>query len=356
MPLEIVRQDITKMAVDAIVNTANPRPVVGGGVDRAIHQAAGPKLFKARREIGALAIGQAVHTEAYELPAHFVIHTVGPVWQDGHHHEAEQLAACYRNALTLARKLKAESIAFPLIATGTYGFPKDQALAIALREISAFLLEHDMMVYLVLFDHASFHLSKQLFHAIQSYVDDHYIEQALSEEYDVSDDRGQLARQYRNRCQEDVCYGSCADGPCEAGAPPRMAAPSIDQSRADLSAKLSELAAIEPTWSEALLTRMDATGEKDAAIYKRANVDRKLFSKIRSRKDYQPSKRTALAFAIALRLTLDETRTFLRHAGYALTQSSKQDIIVAFCIEHGIYDINEVNMALFDFGQPLLGK
>lgn len=347
MPFEIVRNDITNMQVDAIVNTANPKPAVGWGVDAGIHKKAGPELLKARRKIGSIAFGDVAATPAYGLDARFVFHVVGPVWRDGKHGEEELLGSCYRKALRLAKSCGCESIAFPLISTGNYGFPKPLALQVAIREISSFLLEHDLQVYLVVFSRDAFRLSEKLFDSVASYIDDNYILEKTFDEYGVSDkcdvreielrqfSRALEAREYAARCSVCLEYDAA---PCASAAP-------------DLNALLSD---IDAGFSETLLKLIDRTGKKDSEIYRRANVDRKLFSKIRNNPDYKPSKATALSFAIALELDLDETQDFIARAGYALSHSSKADIIVEYFIINRNYNIHELNAVLFNNDQPLL--
>ena len=334
MPLEIVRNDITKMQVDAIVNTANPKPIVGGGVDRAIHKAAGAELLAARKKIGAIATGKAEVTPAYGLHAKFVIHTVGPVWQDGGHGERELLADCYANSLKLAAENGCSSIAFPLISAGVFCCPSEIAIAVATQAIRDFLADHDMDVYLVVFDHKAFKISSSLFEDVQSFIDERYIEKRLAEEY-----RGDMR-------ERRTFFEAPEEGFLDI---PQWMGKSKERSLEDL------LDEIDATFSEALLRLIDAKGKTDPEVYKRANVDRKLFSKIRNNPAYKPSKATALAFAVALELNLDETRDFIGRAGYALSHSSKSDIIVEYFIQHGEFDIITINETLFAFEQPLLG-
>lgn len=346
MPLIIIRNDITKMQVDAIVNTANPRPVVGGGVDRAIHRVAGPELLAARRKIGDIATGKAFITPGYRLLSKYVIHTVGPVWQDGGHGERELLAACYRNSLTLAEVNTCHSVAFPLISAGIFGCPADIAITTAVQAIRDFLQQHEceMDVYLVVFDKKSFQLSDSLFEDVKSYLDEHYVEERLEREY-RGDDRGRRLRKLMPSVQS--CDERLMEAPCVL--PSKI--PMAEQERS-----LDDwLEMMDDTFSESLLRLIDRKGKKDPEVYKKANVDRKLFSKIRNNPDYQPSKRTALAFAVALELNLDETRDFIGRAGYALSHSSKLDLIVEYFIVHQEYDIFTINETLFAFGQPLLG-
>ena len=339
MPLEIVRNDITKMAVDAIVNAANETLLGGGGVDGCIHRAAGPELLAECRTLGGCRTGDAKITKAYRLPCKHVIHTVGPIWRGGKYGEREKLISCYRTSLALAKEYGCETVAFPLISSGVYGYPKDQALRIAVDTIGEFLMEQDMTVYIVIFDRAAYQISGKLFSAIAQYIDDHYVDEH-------SDSRRELLRRQRQR-------ESSAGMACGKTAADRFAAP-MDMGVAgdSLDDCLLEL---DAGFSETLLKLIDRTGKKDSEIYKKANVDRKLFSKIRNNPDYKPSKATAIAFAIALELDLNETRDFIARAGYALSRSSKFDVIIEFFIRQKEYDIFKINEALFAFDQSLLG-
>ena len=329
MPLEIVRNDITKMAVDAIVNAAKESLLGGGGVDGCIHRAAGPELLQECRTLGGCRTGEAKLTGAYRLPCKYVIHTVGPVWNGGKYGEREQLASCYRTSLALAKEHGCETVAFPLISSGIFGYPKDQALRVAVDAISEFLAENDMTVYLVIFSRAAYAIGNKLFADIAAYIDDHYV--------DAHTD-SQRERLRRMSALESRTLSADA-----AAAP--MAAGGLDEALAHLDAG----------FSETLLKLIDRSGKKDSEIYKKANVDRKLFSKIRNNPDYKPSKATAIAFAIALELNLDETRDLVARAGYALSASSKFDVIIEYFIRQKKYDIFEINEALFAFDQSLLG-
>ena len=329
MPFEIIRNDITCMRCDAIVNTANPLPVIGGGTDAGVHAAAGPELLAAREQIGPIAVGTAAITPAFRLDARFVVHTVGPQWQGGAWGEERLLEQCYRSSLELAREHGCKSIAFPLISAGTYGFPRDKALSCALRAISAFLMEYEMQVWLVVFNREAFRLSEKLFHGIRSYIDEHFVEQKLIFEHRDRNGASRLLREAMPVC-------SCAP----AAAP------------MDLRDLVRE---VDAGFSETLLKHIDRSGKKDSEIYTRANVSRQHFSKIRNNPDYRPTKATALAFAIALELDLEQTGDLIGRAGYALTGSSKFDVIIRYFIEQGIYDLFEINAALFEFDQNLLG-
>ena len=328
MPLIIVRNDITKMKVDAIVNAANETLLGGGGVDGCIHRAAGPELLAECRTLGGCRTGEAKITGAYRLPCRYIIHTVGPVWNGGKYGEREQLASCYRTSLALAKERGCETVAFPLISSGVFGYPKDQALRVAVDTISEFLAENDMTVYIVIFDRAAYQIGNKLFADIAAYIDDHYV--------DVHTD-SRRERMRRMGVVESRMLTAYEDAP--------MATSGLDEA----------LAHLDTGFSETLLKLIDRSGKKDAEVYKKANVDRKLFSKIRNNPDYKPSKPTAVAFAIALELSLPETRDLIARAGYALSASSKFDVIIEYFIRQKKYDIFEINEALFAFDQSLLG-
>ena len=335
MPLEIVRNDITKMKVDAIVNAANETLLGGGGVDGCIHRAAGPELLAECRTLGGCKTGDAKITKAYRLPCRYVIHTVGPVWNGGSRGERDQLVSCYRTSLALAKEHHCETVAFPLISSGIFGYPKDQALRVAVDTIGEFLLHNDMTVYLVIFDRKAYQISGKLFADIAEYIDDHYV-----------DAHTDTRREYLRRMS---VFESHSEAVCESAMPTPLMAPKAADGLDDL------LAHLDAGFSEPLLTLIDRSGKKDAEVYKKANVDRKLFSKIRNNPDYKPSKSTAIAFAIALELDLDETRDLIARAGYALSASSKFDVIIEYFIGQKKYDIFEINEALFAFDQSLLG-
>ena len=318
MPIQIVRNDITKISCDAIVNAANNSLLGGGGVDGAIHLAAGRGLLEECRKLGGCKTGEAKITGAYNLPCKYVIHTVGPVWHGGGYGEEQLLISCYRNSLQLAKDHKCETVAFPLISAGVYGYPKDEALRIAVSEISRFLLENDMTVTIVVYDKQSFQISKKLISDIREYIDERYIDEHFVERSNILWSEG--------RFQEE----------------------SADNLRDIVSG-------VDESFSEMLLRKIDEKGMTDAQCYKKANIDRKLFSKIRSNPGYKPSKPTAIAFAVALELPLEETEDLLLKAGYALSPSSKFDVIIEYFIRHQRFDIFEINEALFEFDQPLLG-
>ena len=343
MPFEIIRHDITKMRVDAIVNTANPRPVIGLGTDSMIHEQAGPELLMARQKIGAIAVGDAAITPAFRLPAKYVIHTVGPVWEGGNHGEEALLRSCYDKSLKLALAQGCASVAFPLISTGNYGFPKDKALQIAISAFSAFLLEQEMQIYLVVFDRTSFQLSEKLFQSVASYIDQHYVDAREKAVFGTAREMSRL----QSHCRRDM--DAVERLPCAPMAASKAAPKPKTVTLEDM------LRQADAGFTETLLKLIDQRGKKDSEVYKKANISKQHFSKIRNNPHYQPTKATAIAFAIALELNLQQTQDLIGRAGYTLTNSSKFDLIIRYFIESGNYNIVEINMALYEFDQALLG-
>ena len=330
MPFILIRNDITTMPTDAIVNAANSRLAPGGGVCGAIFSASDyHKLDLACRKIGHCPVGQAVITPSFGLPAKYIIHAVGPIWQGGQQNEAKLLRGCYTSSLNLAKQHGCTSIAFPLISSGIYGYPKEEALRIAVEAIRAFLEDNEMTVYLVLFDRRAVVLPQAQRAGVQAYIDDHYVERFEQEP----------ARRNETAVMDEQLSEQAV----------------MMSMRALPTRSLEDLVShLDDSFSAMLLRLIDERGETDAAVYKRANIDRKLFSKIR-KDSYKPSKQTAIALALALRLNLDETVDLLGRAGYALSRSSKFDVIILYCIENQLYDIYEVNEILFAFDQKLLG-
>ncbi|MDR3216683.1 MAG: macro domain-containing protein [Clostridiaceae bacterium] len=327
MPLTIVRQDITKMKVDAIVNAANTDLAQGGGVCGAIFSAAGAREVQtACDKLAPIKTGEAVITPGFALPAKYVIHAAGPVYRDGKHGEEQLLRDAYTNSLRLATDNKCESVAFPLISSGIYGYPKAEALAVATAAIRDFIADHDIGVSLVVFDKAAFTVSEKLLGEVESYIDEHYVE-----EHRIT------RRELLNVEREALAS---------------MFAPSIGGTPQGLDDIVENL---DEPFSATLLRLIDKSGKSDADIYKRANIDRRLFSKIRSNAHYAPSKPTVLAFAVALRLTLGQTEDLLERAGFALSHSRKFDVIVEYFIVSGKYDIFEINNVLFEYDQTILG-
>ena len=321
MPLQIVRNDITRMKVDAIVNTASPFPTIGSGVDEAIYHEAGiEKLWAVREKIGEIPVGNACITPGFDLPAKYIIHTAGKAW-DG---DETTLRSCYKESLRLAKEHKLHSIAFPLLASGNYEVPKDIALHIALDELSTFLETNEMHIYLVVYDITSFLLSKEIYDDIEEYISDNYINEK------------EIRYSPRRMCEETIvsaCYAMSASR-------------SLDDVINDL----------DKTFMETVFTFADRKGLSDVEVQKRANLDRKAFSKLKCGTTKNPSKQTALAIAIALELNLDETEDLLSRAGFALSPCSKQDVIVQYFIEREAYDIYEINIALFEHGEGMLGS
>ncbi|MCE5196043.1 MAG: macro domain-containing protein [Negativicutes bacterium] len=335
MPFSIVRQDITKMKVDAIVNAANTELRMGGGVCAAIFNTAGVSELQAVcNKRAPIQTGDAVITPGFKLPAKFIIQTAGPVYRGGKRGEEEQLRSCYLNSLKRAVENKCGSIAFPLISSGSYGYPKDKALRVAAGAIRDFLGEHDLQVYLVVFDKAAFAVSKELLGEVESYIDEHYVTEHQTQRRELLETELQVLK------QADLFR-------YEAPAPVRTR--TVQAGLDDLIGNLDE------SFSAALLRLIDAKGKTDVEVYKRANLDRKLFSKIRSGKGYMPGKRTAVALAVALELSLAQTEDLLERAGYALSHSQKFDVIVEYFIVNKKYDIFEINEVLFQYDQPLLG-
>ena len=374
MPLEIIRNDITKVKADAIVNTANPKVGYGPGVDSAIYEAAGADdLLKERAKIGDMAPGTAAITPAFNLDAKYIIHTVGPYWTNGHHGEPEAVTKCYKQSLALAKKSSCESVAFPLLSTGNNGFPKDLALSIAIKEISTFLLENEMMVYIVVYDKEVFELSTRIFNDIAEYIDDDDVRPKYPSELNLY----YLDADKRPRRRFGRWYGRPAQGMAGSSLIALEEKAPIDTVAFDTSVlsspykpdfyeeeRMSDseddsidilVRNKDLTFQEHLFRLIDKKGLEDVEVYKKANIDRKHFSKIKSNVNYNPSKKTALAFAIALGLNLDETKDLLLRAGIALSPSSTFDIIVEYCIEHRVTDINEINCILFKYDQPILG-
>lgn len=356
MPVQIVRNNITDMKVDAIVNAAGPSLLGGGGVDGAIHRAAGPGLLAECRALGGCETGQAKLTGAYRLPCKYVIHTVGPIWKGGRCGERALLESCYNASLRLAWENGCETVAFPLISSGAYGYPKADALQVAMETIGRFLLNHDMAVYLVIFDRETYRIGEKLFADIAVYIDQHYVDEHSDSAAEqarrhraalesMSTGAGEIEASAESKPKENRFLDIVGQFAAQAAMPMGAVPPCLDDA----------LTQLDEGFSKTLLRLIDKKGITDAQCYKKANIDRKLFSKIRSNPDYRPSKPTVLAFAVALELSLEETAELLKRAGFALSHSNKFDIIVEFFISKGSYDILMINEALFAFDQPLLG-
>ena len=340
MPLQIIRQDITKMQVDAIVNTTNEEMVGYSGVDLAIHTLAGKEIDEECAKVAPLGLGQAKITSGYNLPCKYVIHTSGPRWRGGLVGESIILKSCYIESLKLAVTHKCSTVAFPLISAGVYQYPKDQVLKFAIQTITEFLLDHELTVYLCVYDKDSYSFSQKLFTDIKAFINDEYVDEHDEDFYDDLE--------------------MCSTVLCEKAEPilkerKRMSAP-IMSSVADKSLE-EYLKAMDKSFAYKLFDLIDERGMTDVECYKKANVDKRTFSKIRANpKTYKPSKQTAVAFAISLRLNLDETQDLLASAGLTLSRSVTFDKIIRYFIQKGIYDIFEINEALFEFDQMLLGS
>lgn len=354
MPFNIIRDDITRLETDAIVNAANSKLLAGGGVCGAIFSAAGvDELQKECDKIGYCGIGEAVITKGYKLKAKYVIHTVGPIYGQDPTNEERQLYSCYESSLKLAKKKRVKSIAFPVISSGIYGYPKTEAIKIATRAIRDFLLENEMDVYLVVYDQKAFQISEKLFNDVQSYIDEKFIKpddrRRVPEDSAVRESYNVFAPQ---QAMQDACLEERMEAPKMY---PSATIGSADAKGLKKKKSLEDLMNMKvETFSEMLLRMVDEKGMTDVEVYKRANIDRKLFSKIR-KKDYTPKKVTVVALIIALKLNMKEARELLGRAGFAFTQSSKFDIIIEYFIEQGNYDIFEINETLFAFDQQLLG-
>ena len=379
MPFQIIRADITTLKVDAIVNAANSSLLGGGGVDGAIHRAAGPELLEECRTLGGCKTGDAKLTRGYRLPCRYVIHTVGPVWYGGGRGEEKLLRSAYDRSLALAAEHGCETVAFPLISAGAYGYPKAEALKIAVDCIRSFLDGHDMTVILTVFDKEAFLAGLHIDAGLASYIDDTYAaehtERNRRPECSMLPKMGACppaqplnsaaaVKGKRKTAKKDggllsKFAGSKAEAlsaPAVMGSIGGIEADDLAENLAEVPSELaSALQTPDESFAEMLFRKIDERGMTDAACYKKANIDRKLFSKIRSNAQYQPSKPTVLAFAIALELSYDETAELLSRAGFAFSHAHKFDIIVEYFIRRGNYDIFVINEALFAYDQSLLG-
>lgn len=341
MPLQIIRQDITKMRVDAIVNTTNEEMIGYSGVDLAIHTIAGEELDVECRELAPLGLGQAKLSGAYGLPCKYVIHTSGPVWRGGLLGESIILRSCYIEALKLSVKNNCRSVAFPLISSGVYGYPKDQVLKFAIQTISEFLFDHELTVYLCVFDKESYSFSQKLFSDIQEFINDEYVDEHDEDFYEAFD--GSI---------DEMPMAKCIQAPMCADA---MIPRKRETSSAAGKSLREYMKQMDRSFQEMLFDLIDESGMTDVECYKKANVDKRTFSKIKSNKDYKPSKQTVIAFAISLQLDMDTTQELLATAGFTLSRSKVFDNIIRYFIHNGNYDIFEINEALFEFDQTLLG-
>lgn len=344
MPLKIIRNDITTLAVDAIVNAANESLLGGGGVDGCIHRAAGPQLLEECRMLNGCKTGDAKITGAYRLPCKYVIHTPGPVWHGGSYGEEQLLKSCYRKSMQLAEENGCESVAFPLISSGIYGYPKAEALRVAVDTITGYLAqtESEMMVYIVVFDKKAYKISEKLFDDVAQFIDDNYVDE-MKELYPET-----RRRELFNRMPDDGVKESMA-------APQAAAADAYKMEMFSAGSLEDAVKNLDESFAEMLLRKIDESKMTDAECYKKANIDRKLFSKIKNVTGYKPSKPTVLAFAIALELPLEEAKDMLMKAGFALSRSNLFDVIIEYFITNGKYNVFEINEVLFAYDQNLLG-
>ena len=381
MPLKIVRNDITKMQTEAVVNTANEEPIYSSGCDSAIYMAAGEQeLLKYRQEhIGYRNEGDVFITPGFNLYAKYIIHAVSPLYIDGNQGEEELLRKCYRDSLLLADENKVKSIAFPLISTGGFHYPKEEAMRIAVDEINSFLLSHSMDVFLVVFDTKSTLLGVKIYPELEAYIDHNYVCERREEEYgdryygsvrkgdagydeyaDLQKDlekrrpvRPGIFKSLANkatRCDDikDNDYDNAEA--CVAAAPCDISLEmGFDESALD-----ERMQHISDTFSQYLMYLIQSKGMDNVEVYKRAIVDKKMFSKLKNNPDYHPQKITALCLCVGAKLNIDETRDLLARAGYALSPCDKTDIIFKFFIEKEIYDMIEIDIQLEEHGLPCI--
>lgn len=377
MPFKIVRNDITKMRCDAIVNTANTKPIIGSGCDYAVYKAAGKRRLSEYREknIGEVPEGDVFLTPGFRLPARYIIHAVSPLYIDGAHGEEEKLRVCYRKSLSLAWEQRCRSIAFPVISTGSFGYPKQEGIRIAADEIQAFLQNHEMLIYLVVFDAQSARYGKRFDKDLQAYIDENYVDAKHHEEYGIQtmalqreqDDEvcrpdetelDDALRQpdgtdlddesfspYEDDLYEDDLYEVDSDEDTEE----ENAFTQLHESK--LEERMKHLT---DSFSEYLLYLIEEKGMTNADVYKRALVDKKTFSKIKNHAEYHPQKMTAMCLCMGAKLNLDETRDLLARAGYALSPCDKTDIIFSYFIENQIYDMIELDIQLEEHGLSCL--
>lgn len=328
MPFKIIRNDITKMKCDAIVNTANAHPTVGSGCDLAIYKAAGfEQLLEYRKEnIGFVPEGDVFITPAFNLKAKYIIHAVSPHYVNGEQGEEGRLRSCYRKSLQLAYEHHVETIAFPLISTGGFGYPKEEGMRIAVDEINAFLMNHPMQIYLVVFDSTATRLGERICPGLDSYIDQNYVSKRSEEEYEEVFFEG-------TRCVETVNFDF------------------YEEHESRLQERMKHMS---DTFSEYLLYLIEDKGLTNAEVYKKAIVDKKVFSKIKNNPDYHPKKMTAMCLCVGARLNLDETKDLLARAGYALSPCDKTDVIFSYFIENKIYDMIELDIQLEEHGLKCL--
>ncbi len=371
MPFKIVRNDITKMETEAIVNTANEAPTVGSGCDYAIYKAAGftQLLAYRRKKIGRVPEGEVFITPGFSLPANYIIHAVSPHYEDGRHGEEALLRSCYRKSLLLAAEYGIRSVAIPLISTGGFGYPKEEGMRIAVDEIHAFLLHAKMQIYLVVFDDAATGMGRNLYPDLKAYIDRHYVEERSGEEYTNFYNRPRASYSAPEHTAdvlgspEKALYDAKPRRSAESGRWRIPIGNARKQERLEdreeaverLEKKLAErMRHLSDTFPQYLLYLIEQKGMENAEVYKRAIVDKKVFSKIKNNPDYHPQKLTALCLCVGAKLSLDETKDLLARAGYALSPCDKTDVIFSYFIENEIYDMIELDIQLEEYGLPCI--
>lgn len=346
MPFKIIRDDITKVKADAIVNPVNPEVCIGGGVESAIYEAAGKeKLLEARKELGRLNPGKVGVTEAFNLDAKYIVHVSGLYWKGGNSFEARCLEECYEKALKAALDKGCKSIAFPLLATGTYGFPKDIGLDVAVSAFTEFLEEYEMEITLVVFGNDAVNVSGKLVDEVKSFIDDKYVKEALETEYkedrkifcySLSSERLHLLLKEETY---DVLDNACTKDTFSAKQP------------GSLEAALKNI--YKESFEKHLQQLINKKGLRNSEVYAAANISKQYFSKL-LKGQVKPSKDKMLALAVGLRLNMDEVVDFLRIAGYALSPISQTDTVVEYFIRKQEYNVLKINIVLFDYGlEPL---
>lgn len=366
MTFHIIRNDITKVAADAIVNSANPLPIYAGAVDRSIYLAAGArKLLAEREKIGPIPVGSAAYTPAFALPAKYIIHTVGPVWVDGEHSEVEALHSCYKESLKLAENLGCKSIAFPIISSGAYRFPKDLALQAAIAEIYFFLMHHPIDIYLVVYDQDTLAFSSGMFSDIREYINERYIEDREKVAIDAAGKgdvtvSGSLVS--KAAAQGTVSpavldrINAYREGLWESYAALRNASAS---NHGQMSSKgPDEIFQTEDvSFGEFLCDLIAEKGMKNSEVYRAANISKQAFSQIKNN-NTKPLRPTVAGFAVALHLTENEAELLYQKAGFYLSDgaSDRFDYVVRSFLRKHKYNVVENNIVLYQYGLPQLGS
>lgn len=376
MSLKIVRNDITKMNTEAIVNTANAHVSVGTGCDCAVYMAAGyDELLKYREEnIGFVPEGGAFITPGFNLKAKYIIHAVSPLYMDGEQGEEEKLRSCYRKSLQIAKENRIQSISFPLISTGGFGYPLEEGMRIAVDEMNAFLHGNDMEIFLVVFDTEATQLGEKIYPELEAYIDQNYVREAEETEYrDAYFESARISEPARNGYFSSARkigrrFGGKAKAQSKNTTGQSYVAEALpEEELRECSqdtfldfhevheSKLQErMKHMSDTYSEYLMYLIQEKHMDNAEVWKRAIVDKKVFSKIKNNVNYHPNKRTALCLCVGAKLNLDESKDLLARAGYALSPCDKTDIIFSYFIENEIYDMIELDIQLEEHGLPCI--